>query len=237
MLFPLRELHPCNRSILEDPPSPSATAGIPIAVVDDHYLVREGVCSALRAIGGYEVVLCVENGQQYMDRYAAHATAAIALVDMHSCGKTGTELLVWMKAAQPATRLLATSRKCDVEQFRKAYQAGACGFVPKTIGLHELRTALNDVRMKGSHYHDALMREHVLAMAEVNKAAALQFTPRELEVGRLLCAKQEYTVAQVADLLHRSEHTVNTHRKQLYKKLKVQSTCGLMHKMMELDLL
>jgi DNA-binding NarL/FixJ family response regulator len=220
-----------------DTADPAPPGAIPIAVVDDHYLVREGVCSALRCIGGYEVVLCVESGQHYMERCAARAPAAIVLADMQACGQNGTELLRWMKVEQPGTRVLATSRECGVEQLRKAYLAGACGFVPKNIGLQELRHALHDVHVRGSHYPDALMREHVLALAEVNKAGGLRFTGRQLDVGRLLCAREEYSVSQVADRLAISVSTVNTHRKQLYKKLKVHSIGGLVREMMDRGLL
>ncbi|MBR9842787.1 MAG: response regulator transcription factor [Rhodobacteraceae bacterium] len=205
---------------------PTGPAAIRVAIVDDHPMVAEGIQSILESYDDIEVIATLCNGREAVDRLGDLAPD-IVLMDLNMPeigGLTATEMLL---EANPDTRILILSMHDSPEYISTALSHGAVGYVLKDVPTEEIRTAIDTV-MQGERYLCTGAKGSI-APAEGDQREAL--TSREQTV--LLQLAQGKSNKEVAVALNISVRTVETHRKNIKRKLGISSTAGLTRYAME----
>ena len=108
--------------------------------------------------------------------------------------------------------------------IKEMLDAGISGYILKNTGKHELIEAIAKVAAGGTYFDENVTREILNSFS--NKNDEKRLTPREIEIIRLI--EQEYSNKQISDKLFISERTVESHRKNIFRKTNTQSLIGLM---------
>ena len=108
---------------------------IRILVVDDHFMVRMGLCASLNVEADIEVVAEVGNGESAIEAYRQHRPGLV-MMDVRLPGMTGTEATAAIVREFPDARVLMLSTHSGEEEVYRALQAGARGYVLKLSLIH-----------------------------------------------------------------------------------------------------
>lgn len=191
-----------------------------VLIVDDHPMVAEGIRAILETYDDIRVIGMLANGQEAIEAAPALAPDVI-LLDLNMPrmgGLTATELLL---ERLPETRILILSMHDSAEYIATALRHGAMGYVLKDVPIEEVKLAIDRV-MAGERYLCTG------ATASLNPGTA---DGREPLTGReqtiLLELAQGRSNKDVAAALDISVRTVETHRKNIKRKLGIASTAGL----------
>ena len=191
-----------------------------ILVVDDHPMVAEGITSILESYDDLEVVGALGDGQAVIDQIDALVPDVI-LMDLNMPGMGGLTATEMVLERRPETRVLILSMHDSPEYVSSALTHGAVGYVLKDVPTDEIRTAIDTV-MRGERY---LCTGAEGALEPKRAAPSAALTNREQTI--LLQLAQGKSNRDVADVLNISVHTVETHRKNIKRKLGISSTAGL----------
>ncbi|MBY5932848.1 response regulator transcription factor [Tateyamaria omphalii] len=196
------------------------TDTIRVLIVDDHPMVAQGIQSVLEDQDGISVVGTLSNGRMLIDQLDRFDPDVI-LMDLNMPemgGLTATELVL---EKRPGTRILILSMHDSPEYISSALSHGAMGYVLKDVPTDEIAEAVETV-MKGERYL-CTGAEGAIAPKRSDGAGAL--TGREQTI--LLQLAQGLSNKEVAIALDISVRTVETHRKNIKRKLGISSTAGL----------
>lgn len=133
---------------------------------------------------------------------------------------------------------MALSMSGDRETIGKLLDAGATGYILKNTGQEELLQAIRTVARGELYFSDEVSAEMMRALAsrkEQPVAPQPVLTSREIEIVRLIA--KEFSNARIAEALFISERTVETHRKNIFRKTGTKSVIGLLKFAMEQNLL
>ena len=193
---------------------------IKVLVVDDHPMVADGIRAILETYDDIVVVGTLANGQEVIDQAATLAPDVI-LLDLNMPlvnGLSATEILL---ENHPDTRILILSMHDSPEYISSALSHGAMGYVLKDVPTEEIRQAIDAV-MSGETY---------LCTGAEGSLKPKDNPDREALTGReqtiLLELAQGKSNKDVALALDISVRTVETHRKNIKRKLGISSTAGL----------
>jgi DNA-binding NarL/FixJ family response regulator len=211
-----------------NPASPRAaqidTDGMPpirVIVCDDHALVRSGLRRLLETEPRIEVVAEAADGEEAIDR-VAEAQPDVLLLDIVLPGRSGIEILPDLLEASSTTRVLALSMQDDPAYVRRAFAAGASGYLLKEAADSELVQAIHEVAAGRRYVHPLLGARLAAAEAAAERRAqADPLTGREHDVLRLLALG--HTNQEIAKLLFISIRTAETHRARIMQKLGLKS--------------
>lgn len=193
---------------------------IRIVIVDDHPMVAEGIEAILETYDDLTVVGTLCNGQEIVDRFEELAPDVI-LLDLNMPklgGLSATEMLL---ERRPDTRIVILSMHNSSEYVTSAMSHGAMGYILKDVPTEEIKTAIDTV-MAGKRY---LCTGASDALKPKSGGVREQLTNREQTI--LLQLAQGKSNKEVAAELDISVRTVETHRKNIKRKLGISSTAGL----------
>ena len=177
-----------------------------LMIVDDHLLIRAGMKLLLRNTPAYTVTAEAESGEEAL-RLLAEQPIDLVIMDISMPGMGGLACIREIRAHYPAVKILVLSMHEDEEYIYKAMQYGAMGYLPKTSADDELFDALEALM-------DIMFRS---AEEEAPEDPRSLLTEREREVfGALI---HGYTITEIAERLHLSVKTVDTHKSHIYAKL------------------
>ncbi|QGX98204.1 DNA-binding response regulator [Roseovarius faecimaris] len=202
------------------------TPKIRVAIVDDHPMVAEGIQSILESYDDVEVVATLSDGQQILDQVTALAPDVI-LLDLNMPGLGGLSTTEILLEQHPETRILILSMHDSPEYISSALSHGAMGYVLKDVPTDEIKTAIDRV-MAGERYLCTGAKGSLEPFDDSNRE---QLTNREQTI--LLQLAQGKSNRDVAEALDISVRTVETHRKNIKRKLGISSTAGLTRYAME----
>jgi len=202
------------------------TAKTRILVVDDHPMVAEGIQSILESYDDLEVVGTLGDGQAVVDKIDTLAPDVI-LMDLNMPGVGGLTATEMVLERRPETRILILSMHDSPEYVTSALSHGAVGYVLKDVPTDEIKTAIDTV-MKGGQY---LCTGASGALTPKDTPLTQTLTNREQTI--LLQLAQGHSNKDVALALDISVRTVETHRKNIKRKLGIVSTAGLTRYAME----
>ena len=148
----------------------------------------------------------------------------VLLTDINMPEMTGVELTRNVKKKFPKIKVLALSMFGERQVIKEMIDAGISGYILKNTGKQELLTALEKVSNGQSFFGDEVTQE--LMKSFLNDDEGSHLTNREIEIVRLI--ENEYSNKKMADLLFISERTVETHRKNIFRKTGTQSIVGLL---------
>lgn len=187
---------------------------IRVIVVDEHPLAREGVARLLEAAPDLRVVGSFEDDAAAV-RFAALVEPDVAILDMAAARTKGIDVARRLRAVSPKTRLLMLSMHAPAEYVRRAFWAGAQGYVLKESAGAEVLSAVRAVHA-GKRYVSAKVPPRALEDgAEEDPLERL--SAREMEVLKLVV--EGNTSNQMASLLGLSPKSIDTYRSRLMTKL------------------
>lgn len=205
---------------------------IKIVLADDHQMFLDGLYSLLSQMEQVEIMATANNGKQLLDKLRKDPSCDVAVLDMHMDIMNGIETTYHIRKEFPHIRVIGLTMESDPNSIREMLDAGASGYILKNTGKTELEIALERVAA-GEFYlsqsvGNQLAREmlHNRQQKSGNKEDSLSLlTERETEVLKMIAG--EMTNQEVADKLFISPKTVETHRKNLMKKIGVNNTLGI----------
>jgi two-component system, NarL family, invasion response regulator UvrY len=198
-----------------------------VLIVDDHEVVRDGVKN-------------IFSDEANSIRFGDASTAPEALqfvneqnwdlviLDISLVGRSGLELLKQLKEIRPKLPVLVLSMHSEEQYARRAFKAGAAGYVAKDSSRTELLEAVHKV-IEGGRYVSAALAERLIIDLERDATRPLHegLSDREFEVMGLIATGK--TVGQIAEILSLSDKTISTYRARILEKMGMKTNAELMH--------
>jgi DNA-binding NarL/FixJ family response regulator len=198
-----------------------------LVLVEDHALVRAGIRSLLEKLADLEVVAEAGDGRAALGLIAQHQPDVV-LMDIKMSGLNGLEATARIVRDLPGVRVVILSMYANEEYVIQALRAGASGYLLKDAGTAELEVAVRAAARGETYLSPAISRRMIQDYLEVvgGEGGALeQLTPRQREVLQLVA--EGNSVKEIAQILHVSVKTVETHRAQLMERLDIHDVAGL----------
>lgn len=198
---------------------------IRLAIVDDHRIVIDGLKSLLH---GHESFLVVAETDKPVEMLQQLRTTPvdILLTDIMMPVMNGAELARKTRQLYPQVKVLALSMSGQGNQVKQLVEdTEISGYVLKNIGKAELIRALEKIASGGVYFSEEVIREMQKAKSGQKEIEEINLTAREIEIIRLI--EKEKSNKEIAESLFISERTVETHRKNIFRKTKTASLIGL----------
>ena len=199
---------------------------IRVLVVDDHAIVREGICALLARRKDIEVVSEAADGKRAIDA-VVQFDPDVVLMDIQMPVLNGLDATHEIHKRFPSTRILVLTQHESKEYVVPLLRAGAVGYITKTARASELIGAIRAVYEEGAYLPPRITQAVVTAVAESAESSEAQplLTEREIEVVRLIA--EGLINREIAEHLGISVKTVDTHRGNIMEKLNVHNTAEL----------
>ena len=202
---------------------------IKVLVVDDHTIVRDGICALLSLTPDMEVVGEASNGREALEKLKLLVPDVIVM-DIAMPVMGGLEATRVIRDEFPEIKVLVLTQYEDKEYVFPAIEAGALGFIIKTAASSDLATGIRSVYRGDSFLSPSVAKLFVERHQAGDEAGNrsdryAQLTGREREVLKLTA--EGYTVKEIADTLIISPKTVEGHKTSLMNKLNLHSRTEL----------
>ncbi|GGH19941.1 two component transcriptional regulator, LuxR family [Cribrihabitans marinus] len=191
-----------------------------VLIVDDHPMVAEGIQSILESYDDIEVVGTLTTGEEAVER-TPHLRPDVVLMDLNMPGLGGLTATEMLLEQAPETCILILSMHDSPQYISTALSHGARGYVLKDVPTDEIKQAIDTV-LRGERY--------------LCTGARVSLEPRDDDQPQALTGREQTILLQlakgrsnkeVAIALDISVRTVETHRKNIKRKLGISSTAGL----------
>jgi len=188
-----------------------------ILIADDHGIVRAGIRLLLERQREFEVVAEAADGAEAI-QLALSSRPDLCVLDVGMPKMTGLQAAREIRAQLPQVRVLMLSMHDDERYLFEALKAGASGYVLKREADTDLVEAIRAVNRGEAFLTTAAERSLIREwMADGSQGPEIPLTPREEEVVKLIA--EAHTNAQIAEILHMAEKTVESHRANVLRKL------------------
>jgi NarL family two-component system response regulator LiaR len=198
---------------------------IRILIADDHAVVREGTRQFLEREEDLEVVGEAADGEEAI-RLVGRLSPDVAIMDISMPNVDGIEATRQIKAKYPKVAVLILSAYDDDQFVFSLLEAGAAGYLLKSVRGNELVNAIREVSAGESVLHPTIARKVLNRFTNITSETQKQktqdiLTEREIEVLQL--ATQGSSNQEIADSLFLSLRTVQSHLNHIFNKLQVSS--------------
>ena len=204
---------------------------IKLILAEDHSIVRNGIRKLLEEDENITIVAEANNGLQVLEHVKNNIAADLILADISMPELDGIILISEIKALYPKIKIVILSMHNQKKQVIRAFQAGAYGYLLKTVNPEEMVFAVRHI-YNGGRY---LCAELSMAMLDTelfmeNKILSsnklkLEFSSREIDVLQLIA--QGKTNQEMSDKLFLSKRTIEGHRQSLIQKTGSRNTAAL----------
>jgi len=209
---------------------------VKILIADDHAFVREGTRRILEQEPDFEVVAEAGDGDEAV-KYACDLKPDVALLDVSMPRMDGIEATKQIKALCPSVAILVLSAYDDDQFIFGLLEAGAAGYLLKSVRGKEIVEAIRAVHAGESVLHPSVARKVLNRFANVSgklrkKRSPEVLTEREMEVLKMVTRGSSNK--DIADALCLSVRTVQGHLANIFNKLRVSSrTEAVVHALKE----
>jgi two-component system nitrate/nitrite response regulator NarL len=198
---------------------------ITLGIVDDHQIVIDGLISLLDGHEGYRIAFATTEPQSVMSLLRGN-DIDLLLTDVQMPVLPGNELAKLVRESYPDIRILALSMSGLGHVVSEMIgTADLAGYVLKNIGKRELIHAIDKIAAGGIYFSDSVLEELRVETDRRKAQEAAHLSSREIEIVALI--EQELNNKEIADRLFISERTVETHRKNIFRKTGTNSVLGL----------
>jgi DNA-binding NarL/FixJ family response regulator len=200
--------------------------GVRVVLVDSEVLFRGAVHALIDRAGGYEIVAEASDGQEALARIARHAPDLVVL-ETSLPRLAGSEVVRQAKAHGSQALFLFLSNRIGRRHVEEALRAGANGYVTKSDSATELLSAIEAVG-SGQTYLSPSATRHLVEIAlgrGDSENGRADLSSREREVLQLIA--EGMSSKEIAEALHVSVRTVDSHRANLMDKLGIHKVSGL----------
>ncbi len=204
----------------------TATDAITVLVVDDHHLIRMGLCGTLEEVVGVRVIGQAADGEEAI-RAVRELQPDVVLMDIRMPGIGGVEATRRILASGNASRVIIITAVNDDVHPTRLLKAGAAGYITKNSDVEEIGRAIRQV-ISGEIYVSPgiaqLLVVKGLKPGQASSPLAL-LSERELQIAQMITSG--HRAGQVAAILNVSAKTINTHKYRIYEKLGVNNDVEL----------
>jgi DNA-binding NarL/FixJ family response regulator len=197
---------------------------IRVLITDDHEMIRNGLSALLRGESGILVVDMARNGKEALD-ICASRQIDVVLMDIMMPEMNGVVATRAIRDQHPDVRVLAVTINDEPRFIKEVLQAGASGYILKHSTKDEIIRAIVDVAEKKQHFGSEVLSKISGEFAMGSQSSGPMLTKKEGEVLKLIA--QEFTNQEIAEKLDCGIRTVDTHKRNLIKKLEVKNVVGL----------
>ncbi len=209
-----------------------------LLIVDDHQMLLDGIRALLQDVPSFQIVAEAHNGNQALEELKK-TPVDIVVTDISMPDMNGIELTQKIKSDYPDIKVLTLSMFSEKQTIREMVDAGVSGYILKNTGKEELVGALTKIASGGIYFGDEVTNEMMRMMSDNDreqvKKTAVTLTFREKEILKLIT--KEYSNVQIATELFISERTVETHRKNIFRKTNTKGIVGLIKYAYEYNLI
>ena len=209
-----------------------------VLIIDDHKMVRDGLKIMLASLKNFMLfkIQEAESGEDAVTKIN-RSDFEIAIVDYQMPGISGAETIHRILRHKPQMKILALSNYDELSYIQSMMDAGARGYILKSIEPAEMLNAIKTILSNKIYYCNDIAVK-LIESAEDKKAkntiAKKVLSNREAEVLQLISL--EMTNDEIAQKLFVSKRTIDTHRQNLISKLHVKNTVGLIKAAYRLNL-
>jgi DNA-binding NarL/FixJ family response regulator len=199
---------------------------IKIFLIDDHQIVIDGLKAVLKLETDFEVVGYSLNATDIYSKIADQQTD-ILILDINMPEVDGLDLLKEFKKKGIPCKVIILSSHHEIKIIKEVLHLGASGYLSKSYAGENIAEAVRKV-YHGQQYFSESIKEKMLISFTNNGTSEdtlKSITKRELEILELVV--QEFTTKEIGEKLFISNNTVDTHRKNIMRKLEVKNTVGL----------
>jgi len=205
---------------------------ITVHIADDHQILIDGVMAVLGLERDIDVVGYSLNGEQVIEWFEENSSDVLIL-DINMPVLDGLEVLKKFQSMEDVPKIIILSSYDDIKLIKEVLGMGAMGFVPKKSAGEHIVKAIREVNNGEQYFSDEVKEKMMKTLMgkPMHKADNPEgvlinsLTRREYQILKLIA--QQYTTREIGDALGISESTVETHRKNLIKKINVKNTVGL----------
>lgn len=188
-----------------------------IAIVEDEEILLEKLRLILDSEEGFEVVGVYPTAEKAFSNIKK-SSPDLMIIDMKLPDMSGHELMMKISKLDPTINLLAFTGSEEREVVLSAFEAGADGFILKGASLRELVEAIGSIQEGGVPLSPRIARTIIGEFCNHNANNDFIITNREKEVLRYI--EQDFSYTEIAEIINISPHTVHSHIKNIFKKLK-----------------
>lgn len=197
-----------------------------IYIVDDHKIMIDGISALLKNEERFRIV-----GQNTSPLKAfeeiKEKKPQVLITDINMKELSGIDLAKKVKEYDDNIKILALSMHDDRQTISDMLEVGISGYVLKNTGMEELTRAINRVANGQMFFSNEVTETMMKAISEpkITPKGIITLTAREIEIVKLIAA--ELSNAKIGEKLFISERTVETHRKNIFRKTNTKSVAGL----------
>ena len=198
---------------------------IRIAIADDHMIIRDGLKTLLDMEDDFEIVAEAETGRQTIEVCKLHRPDVLIL-DFEMPDMDGLDVLKTLATSGLDMKIVILTMYGTVDYAVRMLKSGASAFIPKIEPTHKMPNIVRQV-MKGHTYIPEDLKQAVLdTMMNLGNTKTTDLTDRELQVFAGYARGKD--VSEIADMLHISPRTVETHKRNIMRKLGVKNSFQLL---------
>lgn len=204
---------------------------IRIHLADDHQVLIDGILAVLKINPNFEVVGFSLNGENLVEKVAKD-NSDVLVMDINMPEKDGIQVLREFNEKGFTCKVIILSSYDDVKLIKEVIKLGASGYLTKQCAGENIIDAISTVA-QGNQYFSSSVKDKIFNALtgntqnqpyDVNEVIS-RITSRELEILSLIT--NEKSGKEISEILFISTNTVETHRKNLMKKINVKSSIGL----------
>lgn len=193
-----------------------------IFLVDDHAILLDGVRNLLEKEDGISVVGTADNGENAL-QFLKDNDVDIVITDFNMPGIDGLSFVNMIRRLKPTVKTIVLSMHDESHLVKEIIRTGIQGYVLKKDTHKELLKAINEVQSGRVYLSQDINKILITNLQNPDEGRLL--TDREREILKLIA--KEYSNRDIAEELFISERTVETHRKNIFKKTGTNSLVGL----------
>ena len=198
---------------------------VSLAMVDDHQIVLDGLLSMLKDEKEVKIAFATIYPGEVLDKLKHH-NVDVLLMDMMMPVMPGNILARKVQEQFPKVKILVLSMSGQGDLVDELInEANIAGYSLKNIGKTELITAIKKIASGGFYFSDEVLSELQQLDSRKKRSEEVHLTAREIEIIGLI--EKEFSNRKIADTLFISERTVETHRKNIFRKTNTNSVIGL----------
>jgi DNA-binding NarL/FixJ family response regulator len=200
---------------------------ISILIADDHKLIRETWTYILNRDSRFKVIGSCSNSEEAV-RMTEQKHPNVVLMDINMVPFSGIEATRQIKEISPETRVIGVTMHSQPAYAKKMLQIGASGYVTKNSSKEEMVTAILEVS-KGNKFVCEEIKDLISETTDdsATQSAINTLTEREMDVINLI--RQGSSSKDISVKLNISIKTVEVHRHNILKKLRLKNAASLIH--------
>jgi DNA-binding NarL/FixJ family response regulator len=199
---------------------------IHIAILDDHQIVIDGLKLLLQASPELYIVAEANSAEEMLEQLRTKKIDIVLTDITMPHGMNGYEFALNIKKEMPQIKILVLSMSEEGGMITKMIDTVKVdGYISKAAGREELLTAIKKISSGEKYFSADALQQYEVYKNIKSENKELNLTPRELEI--IQCIIKYYSNKQIADTLFISERTVETHRKNIYRKTQTKGEASL----------